>query len=38
MSQPSSPAEEEYLQAIYTLQDDGAQVIAARLADFSHRL
>jgi DtxR family Mn-dependent transcriptional regulator len=34
MSQPSSPAEEEYLQAIYTLQDEGAQVIAARLADF----
>jgi DtxR family Mn-dependent transcriptional regulator len=34
MTQPSSPAEEEYLQAIYTLQDEGAQVIAARLADF----
>ena len=34
MSQPSSPAEEEYLQAIYTLQDEGAQVIAARLSDF----
>src|SRR5713101_7622284 len=34
MTQPSSPAEEEYLQAIYTLQDDGAHVIAARLADF----
>jgi DtxR family Mn-dependent transcriptional regulator len=29
-----SPATEEYLQAIYTLDDEGAQVIAARLADF----
>jgi DtxR family Mn-dependent transcriptional regulator len=29
-----SPATEEYLQAVYTLDDDGAQVIAARLADF----
>ena len=27
-------ASEEYLQAIYTLQDDGGQVIAARLAEF----
>ncbi len=34
MTQTSSPAGEEYLQAIYTLQDEGAQVIAARLADF----
>jgi DtxR family Mn-dependent transcriptional regulator len=34
MTTPSSPAGEEYLQAIYTLQDEGAQVIAARLADF----
>jgi len=31
---PSSQAEEEYLQAIYTLQDEGGPVIAARLADF----
>ncbi len=30
----ASAAIEEYLQAIYTLQDDGAQVIGARLADF----
>jgi DtxR family Mn-dependent transcriptional regulator len=30
----SSPASEEYIQAVYTLQDEGAQVIAARLADF----
>lgn len=30
----TSAATEEYLQAIYTLQDDGAQVIGARLADF----
>lgn len=29
-----SPATEEYLQAVYTLDDDGAQVIAARLAEF----
>ena len=30
----SSPASEEYIQAIYTLQDDGSQVIGARLAAF----
>ena len=30
----ASPATEEYLQAIYTLDDEGAQVIGARLADF----
>lgn len=30
----ASTATQEYLQAIYTLQDDGAQVIGARLADF----
>src|SRR2546428_8875350 len=30
----SSPASEEYIQAIYTLQDEGSQVIGARLADF----
>jgi DtxR family Mn-dependent transcriptional regulator len=29
-----TPATEEYLQAVYTLDDEGAQVIAARLADF----
>lgn len=29
-----SPATEEYLQAVYTLDDDGAQVIGARLAEF----
>ncbi len=34
MTTATSTASEEYLQAIYTLQDDGAQVIAARLADF----
>jgi DtxR family Mn-dependent transcriptional regulator len=31
---PATPATEEYLQAVYTLQDEGAQVIGARLADF----
>jgi DtxR family transcriptional regulator, Mn-dependent transcriptional regulator len=30
----ATTANEEYLQAIYTLQDEGAQVIGARLADF----
>ena len=30
----ASPATEEYVQAIYTLQDEGGQAIAARLADF----
>jgi DtxR family Mn-dependent transcriptional regulator len=34
MTTATSTASEEYLQAIYTLQDEGAQVIAARLADF----
>ena len=34
MTTATSPASEEYLQAVYTLQDEGAQVIAARLADF----
>src|SRR6267142_1723933 len=38
MTQPSSPAEEEYLQAIYTLQDEGAQVIAADRITRRHRL
>jgi DtxR family Mn-dependent transcriptional regulator len=33
-SVPASAAIEEYLQAIYTLQDEGGQVIGARLADF----
>jgi len=32
----TTQATEEYLQAIYTLQDDGAQVINARLAAFLH--
>ncbi len=31
---PSSTAEEEYLQAVYTLHDEGGAVIAARLASF----
>lgn len=30
----SSPATEEYLQVIYTLADEGASVIAARIAEF----
>ncbi len=30
----SSPASEEYLQVIYTLADEGASVIAARIAEF----
>ncbi len=32
----ASTATEEYLQAIYTLQDEGGQVIGARLAEFLH--
>ncbi len=32
----TSPAIEEYLQAIYTLADEGGQVIGARLAEFLH--
>jgi DtxR family Mn-dependent transcriptional regulator len=32
----ASLAAEEYLQAIYTLQDEGGQVIGARLAEFLH--
>ena len=34
MPSATSPATEEYLQAIYTLDDEGAQVIGARLAAF----
>ena len=34
MTTHSTPAVEEYLQAIYTLDDEGAQVIGARLAGF----
>ena len=30
----TSPATEEYLQAVYTLADEGGQVISARLAEF----
>ena len=30
----ASPATEEYLQAVYTLADEGGQVISARLAEF----
>ncbi len=30
----SSPASEEYLQVIYTLRDEGASVIGARIAEF----
>jgi DtxR family transcriptional regulator, Mn-dependent transcriptional regulator len=30
----ASPATEEYLQAVYTLADEGGQVIGARLAEF----
>jgi DtxR family Mn-dependent transcriptional regulator len=30
----ASPATEEYLQAVYTLTDEGGQVISARLAEF----
>ena len=34
MASPASPATEEYLQAVYTLADEGGQVISARLAEF----
>jgi DtxR family Mn-dependent transcriptional regulator len=34
MATVTSPATEEYLQAIYTLADEGGQVISARLAEF----
>lgn len=34
MTAPASPASEEYLQAVYTLADEGGQVIGARLAEF----
>lgn len=34
MTTHTSPATEEYLQAIYTLADEGGQVIGARLAEF----
>lgn len=34
MTPPASPASEEYLQAVYTLADEGGQVIGARLAEF----
>ena len=34
MTTQASPATEEYLQAVYTLADEGGQVIGARLADF----
>ncbi len=34
MTTQTSPATEEYLQAVYTLADDGGQVIGARLAEF----
>src|ERR687895_321241 len=34
MTMTTSPATEEYLQAIYTLADEGGQVIGARLAEF----
>ena len=34
MTTQSSPAAEEYLQAVYTLADEGGQVIGARLAEF----
>lgn len=36
MTGTASAATEEYLQAIYTLDDEGAQVIGARLAAFLH--
>ena len=38
MTTQASPATEEYLQAVYTLADEGGQVIGARLADVSKRL
>jgi DtxR family Mn-dependent transcriptional regulator len=34
MTMHASPATEEYLQAVYTLADEGGQVIGARLAEF----
>ncbi len=34
MATQTSPATEEYLQAVYTLADEGGQVIGARLAEF----
>ena len=34
MTNQASPATEEYLQAVYTLADEGGQVIGARLAEF----
>lgn len=34
MTTQASPATEEYLQAVYTLTDEGGQVIGARLAEF----
>ncbi|HKY49769.1 MAG TPA: metal-dependent transcriptional regulator [Candidatus Limnocylindria bacterium] len=34
MAVQASPAIEEYLQAVYTLADEGGQVIGARLAEF----
>ena len=34
MTTTASPATEEYLQAVYTLADEGGQVIGARLAEF----
>ncbi|MEO8632191.1 MAG: metal-dependent transcriptional regulator [Chloroflexota bacterium] len=34
MTTHTSPATEEYLQAVYTLADEGGQVIGARLAEF----
>jgi DtxR family Mn-dependent transcriptional regulator len=34
MALTASPATEEYLQAVYTLADEGGQVIGARLAEF----
>jgi DtxR family Mn-dependent transcriptional regulator len=36
MAVQASPATEEYLQAVYTLADEGGQVISARLAEFLH--
>ena len=36
MAVAPSPAIEEYLQAVYTLADEGGQVIGARLAEFLH--
>ena len=36
MAETTTQATEEYLQAIYTLQDEGSQVISARVAEFLH--